>query len=1299
MVKFGHQLVDGIRSLGSEFNHDALHYKEFKKLLKFAAGEDEVEIARDMPVVEAAKQCITSPFWSWPQDAEGIEETSRLEWVDRVFERKLISEAKRLQVCMVQMTSELQRKEDLLGQIQAGMKESASEEDVRRRVQLQTAINDQAHQIRMYAMLNYTGFFKILKKYDKMYRRNGLPARMQHVMPHIDKMLNPDSWRNEESIDRSMQRLDEAFGNLRALLSQTPEKAQVLTNLHNSQVELCEELLLHNETMSVESDEKAYGETMQARVLQMFTSGQFTPPLVSAITDTKYDLQCFVNDLIAASIISIAGIPKAMAYATLAGVPIDSGISTLYVPCLVYALIGSSRQVAISPQSVTCLLLAQIVDETLRGTVLEEDIRERIQLTMMYTLTTGAAILLFGLMKLGFLLNFISRPVLSGFVSASALIAVASTFKSLMRLQVKKSPILYVLVTRIVQQLPEAHWQTSLVSFAGILFMLTMNVLSKRWAPVLKKRDGKLAATVVKILKVPSVIYLVLGGVLLGSGLCSFIPFSPWALKHTVVGRGASFPALFYGLVASRQNCEFFPDGVQHEYTASGSGDGLGSVLTNGSIHVDFAGSDIKPSSQDLLAHGVKAFPVVKSMLCPIVNIPLLDGSTQINLILDTPTVAAIFNGEVTRWRDERIQKLNPNLPWHLVGEDRPILVVVRSDSSGTTQAFSQSLLTCEGCDATAFSAGLKVNWRAPKQVFAKGMNGMVEGVGSSPWSIGYASFSAVMQSKGQSAVCTALSTPEGVTTPVVAWTNPTLVTWPLWHTSYLLVPPAESVQGRSDSPRLDPCAARGWLHKFIDELYGHSKTARDHHFELLPRPEDLDALSCGKPARRLADEQKSGTCKKPKATCSDLKMVGYIKPSFIKVELPQPMTSVPLSKVLINSMLLACIALLEHVANVKLYADRVGYKVSTSSDLVAVGLCNIFGCLSGSFVVAGGFSRSALNAKASSQISMLLSVFVSLATVYAAAPLLSMLPDAILSVILFMAVIGLVEWKMLLQLARLRKGGMVDVLALVIAFFATCFLGVVQGMASAIGFSLVVFVFNSSYPQIVELDRSPGTMYYSPVENTIAQNSCMRGPRCSQPSDNVSMPKSRIKVLRFEAPLWFANSSRFLDRMLGEIKQDSKAIIIDMSTVPWVDFSAGIAIKEVVNRASDNDVILRFAHVNAQVMSMIQSLAKVDDSAFFATNFDARMSIGDPRTNASSSSSPWAPDGTSMSREDPSKLSAVTLEVIDPDSGDSDENGVQLGSDREEFPATPASDSAPALVGRPRQRTSSSASHVDLER
>jgi MFS superfamily sulfate permease-like transporter len=264
------------------------------------------------------------------------------------------------------------------------------------------------------------------------------------------------------------------------------------------------------------------------------------------------------------------------------------------------------------------------------------------------------------------------------------------------------------------------------------------------------------------------------------------------------------------------------------------------------------------------------------------------------------------------------------------------------------------------------------------------------------------------------------------------------------------------------------------------------------------------------------------------------------------------------------------------------------------------------------------------------------------------------MLPDALLSVVLFMAVIGLVDWKLVLQLTRLRRDGMVDLLALVIAFSATCFLGVVPGMASAIGFSLIVFVFNSSYPQIEELSRSPGTTYYTPVKTEV-EPGCINP--CIKPTN--SMVQSRIKVLRFEAPLWFANASRFLDRMLGEIKQDVRALIIDMSTVPWVDFSAGIAIKEVISRANDKSIIICFAHVKSQVQRIIQAIAKVDDSSFFATNFDARMSVSDKTGDRGGL---VATDGPLLSDE------AIALEVIDPASDSDDDNAIE--------PATPPSQS-----------------------
>merc|ERR1711935_590021 len=115
----------------------------------------------------------------------------------------------------------------------------------------------------------------------------------------------------------------------------------------------------------------------------------------------------------------------------------------------------------------------------------------------------------------------------------------------------------------------------------------------------------------------------------------------------------------------------------------------------------------------------------------------------------------------------------------------------------------------------------------------------------------------------------------------------------------------------------------------------------------------------------------------------------------------------------------------------VKLYADRNDYSIQLSTDLVAVGQANVFGAAFGSFISAGGFSRSALNAQAKSQGSGLMAVFLSFLIVLAASPLLSLLPHAALNVILFMAVISLVDHKLVRDLVKLRKRGLQDLSAL----------------------------------------------------------------------------------------------------------------------------------------------------------------------------------------------------------------------------------------------------------------------------
>merc|ERR1712137_339654 len=131
-------------------------------------------------------------------------------------------------------------------------------------------------------------------------------------------------------------------------------------------------------------------------------------------------------------------------------------------------------------------------------------------------------------------------------------------------------------------------------------------------------------------------------------------------------------------------------------------------------------------------------------------------------------------------------------------------------------------------------------------------------------------------------------------------------------------------------------------------------------------------------------------------------------------------------------------------------------------------------GSLCGCFISAGGFSRSALNAEAS-----------------------------------------LVDTKIVRELVALRKKGLQDLVALVTAFAATCFLGVVQGMIIAISFSLVMFIFNSTYPEIVELRRVKGSSNYRANRQTDS-----KGNACGFKLSSTKFSSAPIKVLRFEAAM-----------------------------------------------------------------------------------------------------------------------------------------------------------------------------------
>jgi MFS superfamily sulfate permease-like transporter len=1203
MVKFGQRLEkDAAVFEGTPELQQVLAYKAFKKLLKCAK---ESAISTAGLAEDAARQNLSTPFWNWPQDAEDAragaaaaadspaEQIPGQAWFCALFEKKLSTEAEQIQgnISVVQ-----QRITEMLASLATRRSSMSSngtvntQDHVKSIIDLQSEIQELETKLDLYVHLNYTAFFKIIKKYDKAGDILGRSDFMARLMPLVDSTIAPDLHRAQ-----SQPPLGQPHD---------PDKLKRFRDLQDVYKLQCDELL-DNDEESVASEQErkvsVVGGGILNQVLLQKGLAKLRPPILSVLK-SGYGREQLVADLQAAFVISVAGIPKAMSYAALAGLPMSAGIATLYIPCIIYALLGSSRQVAISPQSVTCLLLAQIVDDTLSGGGFEDHEFERRKIVMLYTLFTGLVIMAFGAFNLVFLVNFISKPVLSGFISASAIIAALSTLKTLLGISVKKSPIAHVLLSRIYEHLPEWHWPTALIGGVGILMMFGVPMLQKI---VLRRTEGSrpfYMRAVRGSMKIPAVLFVVVAGILAGGQLCRFLVFDHWTPRHVIKGRGATSMSLLHNNVAGVFDCHHYDDYAVVKYESTGSGDGLGSVL-RAAPTVDFAFTDKLPPAQDLADHSVQAFPVAESIVCPVVNVPLVHGTNQVSLVLDLKTLADIFSGEIRYWADHRIRDLNPNLPWKSIESTTPIYVVVRSDLSGTTQTFSNALSSCEGCNSS-IAPGLQVDWGATTKNAVRKNYGVVRAVSNTEWSIGYTTFGEAQNNGGSRVHCAALMFGGLVRTAGAAWSMGQ--EWPLMHTTFVMLPQMDAIRLPTDIPRSGACTARKFLHAYLDELYASQEFAAEAYLRLAPWPRALDGLPCGNDEHRRL-KSKSKKCKAHTPSCEHVKMVGFIQSELPLYEKPSPSTSIPMGVLLVNAALLACVALLEHVANVKLYADRYDYDVSLSTDLVAVGMSNVIGACFGSFIVAGGFSRSALNAKAASQVSGLMAVPISFAVVMLVAPALSMLPQAVLNAILFVAVITLVDVKIVLELVRLRRKGLQDLIALIIAFAGTCFFGVVQGMVFAIMFSLVMFIFNSTYPQIVELRRVPGSMHYEALRPESAAATC--GALSSHATSTRAA--SGILVLRFESPMWFANITRFSDFVMAQLKAgDISGLVLDMSGTPSVDPTAGMALKKLLASLAAREVRVAFAATQRDAQAMIRQVCGLNGSLFHETIFDAEKCL-----------------------------------------------------------------------------------------
>src|SRR5947207_3811446 len=180
-------------------------------------------------------------------------------------------------------------------------------------------------------------------------------------------------------------------------------------------------------------------------------------------------------DLIAGLTAAAVVLPKAMAYATVAGLPVAVGLYTAFVPMVIYALLGSSRVLSVSSTTT----LAILAGTQLGLAVPDGDPAKLVAATATLTALVGAMLLLARRLRLGFAANFISAPVLTGFKAGIGLVIVLDQVPKLLGIHITKQGF-FVDLLHVVQHVPETSLMTLAVATATFLVLIGMERLWPR---------------------------------------------------------------------------------------------------------------------------------------------------------------------------------------------------------------------------------------------------------------------------------------------------------------------------------------------------------------------------------------------------------------------------------------------------------------------------------------------------------------------------------------------------------------------------------------------------------------------------------------------------------------------------------------------------------------------------------------------------------------------------------------------------------------------------------------------------
>jgi len=204
----------------------------------------------------------------------------------------------------------------------------------------------------------------------------------------------------------------------------------------------------------------------------------------------NYKKGWFKDDINAGLIVGVILVPQGIAYAMIAGLPPIYGLYTAMIPQLIYAIFGTSRQLSVGPVAMDSLIVAAGVS------ALAEIGSDRfIEFAILLSLMMGVLQILFGVIRLGFLVNFLSKPVISGFTSAASLIIGLNQLKHLTGIEIDRNNRLHILIKDAINHLNEINWITFAIGAGSIILLVLFKIKYK-------KLPGALIVVIIGILAV-----------------------------------------------------------------------------------------------------------------------------------------------------------------------------------------------------------------------------------------------------------------------------------------------------------------------------------------------------------------------------------------------------------------------------------------------------------------------------------------------------------------------------------------------------------------------------------------------------------------------------------------------------------------------------------------------------------------------------------------------------------------------------------------------------------------------------